>query len=40
MFTVLFLQEPFSGEIEITVGEGENAVTTTASTTFSYEKRW
>ena len=29
----------FSGEIEITVGEGENAVTTTASTTFSYEKK-
>ena len=29
----------FSGEIEVTVGEGENAVTTTASTAFEYQKK-
>ncbi|MDD3038273.1 IPT/TIG domain-containing protein [Bacteroides sp.] len=29
----------FNGEIQITVGEGENAVTTTASTAFDYQKK-
>ena len=29
----------FSGEIVVTIGEGESAVTTTASTAFTYEKK-
>lgn len=29
----------FSGEIEVSVGEGENVVTTTASTKFDYQKK-